>query len=165
MEEVQYSSPYWDVVYATDPAGHDHFYLRVANSVLVVAETVDECVVLVDVDRRAGEVRCTEFPGGALETGETPLEGARRELLEETALGGGVWTSLGCVLPSSAWSTERCFVFHARGVDSVEGRTPDGEVSRVRLTPPTDVYAALTHSDTDAVALAAWSMVLADGNV
>ena len=52
----------------------------------VLALTKDQQVVLVRQYRHGVQKVLYEFPGGVIEDGEQPVEGVRRELLEETAL-------------------------------------------------------------------------------
>jgi len=47
-----------------------------------------------------------EFPAGKLEPGEVPLEGARRELTEETGLTAGRIIYLGPLYPTPGYSNE-----------------------------------------------------------
>ena len=50
----------------------------------VLALTKNQEVVLVKQYRHGAQSVVWEFPGGVVEDGENPLEGARREMLEET---------------------------------------------------------------------------------
>ena len=50
----------------------------------VLAITKNQEVVLVKQYRHGAQSVVWEFPGGVVEDGENPLEGARREMLEET---------------------------------------------------------------------------------
>jgi 8-oxo-dGTP pyrophosphatase MutT (NUDIX family) len=43
-----------------------------------------------------------ELPGGVVDAGEDPLEGAKRELLEETGYGGGTIIEIGQIYPNPA---------------------------------------------------------------
>lgn len=55
-----------------------------------------------------------EFPAGAIEEGESPLEGAKRELREETDLESDEWIELGTFSSSEGYSTEQATLFLAR---------------------------------------------------
>ena len=67
----------------------------------------------VDVDGRT----VTELPAGKLDSPEEdPLEAAKRELREETGAEAREWVPLGEFLPAVAYSTERLWLFAAKGL-------------------------------------------------
>ena len=53
----------------------------------VLALTKDKQVVLIRQFRHGAQDVFLEFPGGVVEDGENPLDGARRELIEEHEVG------------------------------------------------------------------------------
>lgn len=55
-----------------------------------------------------------ELPAGVLEEEEDPLEGARREIREETGFAASEWIKLGEFFMAPGYSTELMFVFLAR---------------------------------------------------
>ena len=54
-----------------------------------------------------------EIPGGLCDPSETPLEAAKRELLEETGHASEHWTYLGFCTPNPAIQNNRCHFFLA----------------------------------------------------
>lgn len=55
-----------------------------------------------------------ELPAGVIESSETPLEGAQRELLEETGYTSDDWTALPTLAPEPARHTNHAHCFVAR---------------------------------------------------
>jgi len=74
---------------------HPFYVLNAPEWINVIAITKAGNIVLAE-QYRAGIHQVTlEIPGGMTDKGETPLEAARRELLEETGYSSDSWTFLG----------------------------------------------------------------------
>ena len=151
-----FRNPFWAVLAV--PHGLDTYYVvKQGDSVPVIARMPDERTVLVDTWRIAHQKTFTEFPGGAIDEGETPREAAVRELEEETGIRGTSCEVIGQVTPSTALTTETCHVCMVR--DILEVGTPStDEVDRVRLVNADRVVDELVTGGCDAVAAAAWAL-------
>lgn len=57
-----------------------------------------------------------EIPAGKIDAGETPLQTAQRELLEETGMRAEHWEPLTVIHPAIGFSNEVIHIFLARGV-------------------------------------------------
>jgi 8-oxo-dGTP pyrophosphatase MutT (NUDIX family) len=79
-----------------------YYVLEERDWVHVFAIASDGRVLTVTQYRYAGNAVCMEFPGGALDAGETPEQAARRELLEETGFEATTWTNVGSVFANPA---------------------------------------------------------------
>jgi 8-oxo-dGTP pyrophosphatase MutT (NUDIX family) len=82
----------------------------------VVAVTETDEVVLISQYRHGLGRRGLEIPGGYVDEGESALEGAQRELLEETGYGGGDWKELLTLAPNPAILNNLLHCFVATGV-------------------------------------------------
>jgi ADP-ribose pyrophosphatase len=86
------------------------------NAVAIVAVDEHGYVTLVRQLREAARAELLELPAGGIEAGETPLECAKRELVEETGLIGGTWRQVASFYSSPGFCRERIDVFVAEGL-------------------------------------------------
>lgn len=82
----------------------------------------------------------TEFPAGKLDPGESPLHGARRELVEETGYTAHEWARAGVLHPVVAYSTEFIEVWFARGLTAGVRQLDEGEFLEVFNATPEQLY-------------------------
>jgi 8-oxo-dGTP pyrophosphatase MutT (NUDIX family) len=102
----------------------------------IVALTKAGEVVLVRQYRHGVEEVIWEFPGGVVEDGEDPMEGAKRELLEETGYTTSNLVQVGKLYPNPAFQTNALYCFLALDAEKVAGQNLDaGEDIEVGLVP------------------------------
>lgn len=114
----------------------DYYVQEFPHWVNVLALTENREAVLIRQYRHGlGEVSW-ELPAGVVDDGESLLDGARRELLEETGFSGGVWTPLMELSANPAIQNNRSYSFLAEGVSLAGSQLLDAtEEITVHLAP------------------------------
>lgn len=108
--------------------------------VAVVPVLPDGRILLVDQYRYAVRRRVWEIPAGLLEARERPLDGARRELLEETGYQAATWQPLGEVYSSPGFCEEKVHLYLATGLTRQGRPRPDrDELVRVKTFTATQL--------------------------
>jgi ADP-ribose pyrophosphatase len=118
------------------PDGHvaPREYLRHPGAVMMIPLLDDGRLVLERQYRYPLRASVIEFPAGKIDAGESLLDCAQRELLEETGYRARDWTYLGDFHNAIGYSDERIYVYLARGLTFEAARTDDGEVIEVLTT-------------------------------
>lgn len=137
-----------------------HDMVEIADGSIRPREVVEHnggvCVVAVDDDKNVFMVRqfryavgkvMLEIPAGKLETGEDPLEAAKRELSEETGCSAAKWTELGIMHPTPGYCSEKLYVYLAQ--DLVEGKIhlDDGEILTAEKYPVSEIVDKIMSGD------------------
>lgn len=87
----------------------EYYQIEMPHYTAVFAVTVEQKIMVLRCYRHAiGEVTLT-MPGGMIEKGESPLEGVKREFLEETGFVAKEWKPLGTFVGNS---TRECGTYH-----------------------------------------------------
>ncbi len=136
-----------DKVELPDGRVNDEYYvLEYPTWVNVLAIVDDGLYVMAEQTRHGlGDVY-TELCAGVAESGETPIEAARRELLEETGFGGGKWRLLNIISQNPATCTNLTYCFLAEGVSRIGAQRLDAtEDINVRLLTDAEVLSMLKH--------------------
>lgn len=105
---------------------NDEFYvLEYPDWVNVIAITEEGSFVMEKQYRHGLGETGYEICAGVIEEGESPLEAAKRELLEETGYGGGEWKEYMQISanPSTTNNISHCFI--AKGVKKLSGQSLD----------------------------------------
>ena len=97
----------------------EYYVLEYPDWVNVIAITKDGQFVMERQYRHAARKISLELPCGVMEEGETPLEAAQRELLEETGFGGGQWKKLMELSPNPSAMSNMTHCFLAIGVEKI----------------------------------------------
>ncbi len=131
------------------PSGvvHPEYYvLEYPTWVNVIAITREGKFLMVEQYRHGlGEV-FTELVAGVAEDGETPLEAAKRELLEETGYGCGEWRQFSVLSQNPASTDNLTYTFLATDVEPIDTQHLDAtEDIKVRLLAEAEVRAILEH--------------------
>jgi len=111
---------------------NDFHHLVMPEYVVVYPVTFEDKVLMLKAYRHGVGDITHLFPGGFIDEGETPLDAAKRELLEETGFGGGEWITMGAYVPHSNYGGGKVHMFKVTGVEKVQqpnsGDLEDAEI-------------------------------------
>lgn len=121
----------------------DFYVMEYPDWVNVIAITEDDRFIIEEQYRHGLQRVNYELCAGCVEQGESPLEAAKRELLEETGFGEGVWEEFLVSAPNPNSMSNVCHTFLAKGVRLVSEphreKTEDIKVHFLTLDELTEV--------------------------
>lgn len=94
----------------------DFYVIEYPDWVNVIAITEDDRFIIEEQYRHGLQRVNFELCAGCVEQGESPLEAAKRELLEETGFDGGEWEEFMASAPNPNSMSNVCHTFLAKGV-------------------------------------------------
>jgi ADP-ribose pyrophosphatase len=140
--EVVYTGPLFRVLHdkIVEPGGYENErdVIRHNGSVVILAldnskNKKNPWVVMERQYRHAANQFLWELPAGKIEPGEDPLEGAKRELAEETGYRAKKWKPLVQYYASPGFLGEAFKVFVAEGLEAGETAPDEDEKIELRL--------------------------------
>lgn len=102
------------------------YVLDAPDWINVIALTAEKKVVLVEQYRAGIHESSLEIPGGMVDENESPLESAKRELLEETGYQSENWTKLGTTSGNAAILNNYTHIYLAESSIKVDEQNLDG---------------------------------------
>ncbi len=138
VETVIFALESHTLVHPRSGREHEFFVLDTPDWCNIVPLTRDGRVVMVRQRRHGIDAETLELPGGMVDPHDaSPLEAARRELLEETGYAADAVEPIGVIHPNPAVQRNVCHSFVARGARRVAApsfdQTEDIEVVLVPL--------------------------------
>lgn len=123
-----------------NPAGNPGIYGKVHfknTAISIVAVDSEGYTYLVGQYRYTLNAYSWEVPEGgcSIESGESSLEAAKRELVEETGLIAAQWTELGEVYLSNSVSDEKAVMYLAQNLSQHQACPEESEQLKIRRIP------------------------------
>lgn len=113
----------------------------------IVALDSESRVLLVKQYRKPVEKTLLEIPAGGIDRGEKPLEGARRELEEETGFTAERWQKLSEFYTSPGFCTEKMYLYLATELKPLKRKHDDDENIEVVRTPLEDTMGLIASGE------------------
>jgi ADP-ribose pyrophosphatase len=131
--------------HAVAPDGFEIHRAIVQHPGSAVMMAVDKAkrILLVRQYRLPARASLWELPAGKLDDGETPLQAAKRELIEETGCRAKKWKKLVTFYPSPGYIAEKMTIFLATGLTEGEATPMDDERIEARWFTAKEIERAI----------------------
>lgn len=113
------------------------------NAVGIFAMTKDNKIVLIRQYRTSVDRVVIEIPAGKVDDGETPIQAARREFLEETGYQAEHMQYLTTIASSIGFTGEHIDIFYADGLEFVGSNPNNSEFIDINLIPYHQIKTAI----------------------
>jgi ADP-ribose pyrophosphatase len=131
--------------HVVDPDGFEIHRAIVQHhgSAVMMAVDARKRILLVRQYRVPARGYLWELPAGRLDKGETPLQAAKRELIEETGYRAKHWKKLIMFYPSPGYVAEKMTIFLATGLTAGEATPMDDERIEARWFTTKEIEQAI----------------------
>jgi ADP-ribose pyrophosphatase len=128
-----------------DPGGFEirRAIVQHMGSAVMMAVDTRKRILLVRQYRVPARAYLWELPAGRLDKGETPLQAARRELIEETGYRAKHWKKLVTFYPSPGFVAEKMTIFLATGLTAGQATPMDDERIETRWFTTQEIERAI----------------------
>jgi ADP-ribose pyrophosphatase len=121
--------------------------ILVPDSVTIAAHDGETLFMVRQPREAVGEEALLELPAGKIDDGESPLESAKRELVEEVGKEAETWRELKAVYLTPGYSSEKATLFLATGLRDVPAEGGDEERLEVVPTPLAELDSMIEHCE------------------
>jgi len=131
--------------HVVDPSGFEihRAIVQHPGSAVMMAVDARKRILLVRQYRVPARGYLWELPAGRLDEGETPLQAARRELVEETGYRAKHWKKLVAFYPSPGFVAEKMTIFLATGLTAGQATPMDDERIETRWFTSKEIEQAI----------------------
>jgi ADP-ribose diphosphatase len=131
--------------HAVDPSGFEirRAIVHHVGSAVMMAMDEHDRILLVRQYRLPARSYLWELPAGRLDKNETPLQAAKRELVEETGYRAKSWKKLVMFYPSPGYVAEKMTIFLATGLTAGKADPMEDERIQTRWFSPREIEARI----------------------
>jgi ADP-ribose pyrophosphatase len=131
--------------HVVDPGGFEihRAIVQHPGSAVMMAVDARKRILLVRQYRVPARAYLWELPAGRMDEGETPLQAARRELIEETGYRARHWKKLLIFYPSPGYVAEKMTIFLATGLTEGKATPMDDERIEIRWFTSKEIEQAI----------------------
>jgi len=161
LSEEVFSSPWMSIYHnqfeLPDGKRGNYFYMHTNGSALIIPVMEDGKLLMIKQYRYLIDEISIEFPCGGIKNGQSALEAARAELIEETGYDTKKIKKIGKFIPYNGLSDEVCTVFLAYKLSFIGSKPDETENIEVFTSTPDEVNRMIQKGKiSDGMSLAGW---------